>query len=73
MAPLSSKKKRHSIKLTPGKLKQIKSAIALLDAHYDVAIAAWPELTAAQREEVLQHSPLLARLAELTRPMRETV
>ena len=73
MTPLSSKKKRHSIKLTPGKLKQIKSAMVLLDTHYGAALAAWPKLTAAQREEVLQHSPLLARLAELTRPMRETV
>jgi len=65
MAP-SSSKKRYSIKLTPGKQKQIVSAIDLLIAHYGETLTAWSELTPEQREQALVHSPQLTRLLGLT-------
>ena len=62
---------RKSIKLTPGKAKQVEEALTLLAAHYGEVIALWPQLTAEQRQGVLAHSPLLAKLAALTAPLRE--
>ena len=60
MEPAS--KKRVTIKLTPGKQKQVERAVALLVEHYGAALAVWGELTSEQREAVLAHSPLLDRL-----------
>ena len=64
-------KEQKSIKMTPGKQRQVEAALVLLIEHYSEAIAAWSRLTAAQREAVLQHSPLLAKLADVTAPLRE--
>jgi len=49
----------------------MEDALEILQIHYGQVIDAWPELTIGQRDEVLERSPLLARLAGLTRPMRE--
>lgn len=65
-------KPRRSIKLTPETQRAIENALEILEAHYSVTLLAWPELTATQRDHVLQHSPLLARLARLTMWMGET-
>ncbi len=59
-----STKKKVSIKLTPGKQKQL-----LIREHYGATLAVWHELTDEQRVEVLAHSPLLAKLVELLRPI----
>ena len=80
MAPSSDKtaggaatladKPRKSIKLTPGKEKQLRAALADLKAHYGDTLASWGSLTDAQRADVLAHSPLLAELKALTEPLR---
>jgi len=56
-----------TIKLTPGKQKQIRSALDLLCQHYGEILLIWGQLTPRQREEVLAHSPLLAELISLFR------
>jgi len=66
-----TKKARKSIKLTPGKQRQIESALGLLNTHYGETLAVWSQLTTRQRQAVFDHSPLLARLAALTEPLRE--
>jgi len=67
-----SKRRKKSIKLTPGKRKQIRRALTLLTEHYAATLKLWEELQPAQRAEVLAHSPLLADLAALTAPLRES-
>lgn len=64
-----STKKKVSIKPTPGKQKQLDSAVTLIRDHYGATLAVWRELTDEQRAEVLAHSPLLAKLVELLRPI----
>lgn len=70
MAP-QSKKPIITIKLTPGKMKQIQSALDMLYELYFPLLVAWGQLTPRQRDEVLAHSPLLATLLALTAPARE--
>ncbi len=60
-----------SCKLTPGKAKQLESAVALLAEHYAPVLGAWASLTLEQRAQALAHSPLLARLVEMVRPIVE--
>jgi len=67
----SSKKRKKSIKLTPGKRKQVEEALTLLAEHYGSLLASWNELQREQRDEVLVHSPLLTGLVALTEPLRE--
>lgn len=64
-----SAKRSVSVRLTPGKQKQLDSAVTLIREHYGATLAAWHELTDERRAEVLAHSPLLAKLAELLRPI----
>jgi len=64
-----SAKRSVSVRLTPGKQKQLDGAVALIREHYGATLAAWHELTDEQRAEVLAHSPLLAKLVELLRPV----
>lgn len=56
--------RKSSIKLTPGNAKQIKSAVTLIRKHYGAVLAVWRELPEPQRQKVLEHSPLLARLLD---------
>ncbi len=63
-----STKRSVSVRLTPGKQKQLDGALTLIREHYGDTLAAWHELTDEQRAEVLAHSPLLAKLVELLRP-----
>jgi len=65
-----SRKRKESIKLTPGKRKQVEQALMLLAEHYGSLLASWSELQREQRDEVLAHSPLLAELTALTAPLR---
>ncbi len=69
MAP--SSKPVVSCKLTPGKVRQVESAVALLAEHYAPVLAAWGSLTSEQRVQALAHSPILARLVEMVRPVVE--
>lgn len=66
---MSSKPVVATMKLTPGKQKQIDSAIVLLQEHYGAVLAVWGQLTAEQREAALAHSPLLAKLMALILPV----
>jgi len=63
-------KPRRSIKLTPGKIQQITSALELLEATYEALLADWHLLTDAQRAVLVAHSPLLVRLLALTEMAR---
>lgn len=56
-----------SLKLTPGRERQIDDALALLEAHCGAALAAWGSLTQRQRDDLLAHSPRLARLLDMLR------
>ena len=67
----AAKRRRAPCKLTPGKARQIEGVLALLEQHYGQVLEAWPSLTGEQRQEVLAHSPLLARLIMLARPWEE--
>ena len=69
-APTMADKPRKSIKLTPGKEKQLRAALANLKARYGDTLAAWGGLTDEQQADVLAHSPLLAELKALTEPLR---
>ena len=69
-APTMADKPRKSIKLTPGKEKQLRAAMADLKAHYGDTLAAWGGLTDEQQADVLAHSPVLAELVALTEPLR---
>ena len=63
-------KPRKSIKLTPGKEKQLRAALADLKAHYGDTLAACGGLTDEQQADVLAHSPVLAELVALVEPLR---
>jgi hypothetical protein len=69
-AVMAADKPRKSIKLTPGKEKQLRAALAVLKAHYGDTLASWGSLTEAQRADVLAHSPVLAELVALVEPLR---
>lgn len=60
------------IKLTAGKRKQIADALALATAHYAPLAEAWSQLTPAQREAVLAHSPVLAGIVAFARQFEVT-
>jgi len=67
----SSSKPRLTIKIPPGKAKQFEAALVLLEAQYVALGQAWPQLTKAQRAAILEHSPLLARIVAIARPIVE--
>jgi len=56
-----------SIKITAAKAKKLNAAVGLLEEH--VANAHWAELTGQQRQFLLDNSPVLKRLYDLTRDM----
>ena len=56
-----------SLKLTPGRSKQLLTALDTLAPHVDAAAEVWPQLTPEQRDKLLEHSPVLARLLSLAR------
>jgi hypothetical protein len=65
---MAKSSKRTSIKLTPGKVTQLKVDIADLRATYGALAGDWGSLSPAQRAAVLRHSPMLAELVELVTP-----
>lgn len=67
--------KKLSIKLTPGKLKQVQSAIATLEdylAQPGIAevVQLWPQLPEATRQEIRAKAPTFDRLMTLAEKMR---
>lgn len=53
-----------SIKVPPGQAKKLTDAVALVRSHYGPVLVVWRELTEAQRQQVLAHSPVLAKLMD---------
>ena len=70
MNPKQSESMQNTIKLTPGKQKQIQSALELLFTTYGDLIQNWGSLTDEQKQKVLEHSPCLNELKTLTEPLR---
>jgi hypothetical protein len=58
--PASSPKPRKSIRIPPGQAKKYADAVAMLTAFYTPLAGVWTQLTPAQQDGVLTHSPLLA-------------
>jgi len=68
LSPNSKAKKQVSLKLTPGKLRQLESAMDDVEEHIGKVAGVWSLATAEQQREVLERSPILSRflvLAEL--------
>lgn len=57
-----------SIRLTAAQRTAMETRLSALESLYGPLAAQWPALTPAQRAQVLEHSPLLARLLKLLRP-----
>jgi hypothetical protein len=71
MSPKEPKSKPlKTIKIPPGQLNKLTQDVEDLEAWYGPLLAEWHLLTPGQREATLEHSPLLARLAALTEPLR---
>ena len=51
-----------SIKMTPGKAKQVSTAVETIRTQYGPLLDMWQTLSEEQRRAVLAHPPLLARL-----------
>lgn len=56
---------KKSLKLTPGKSKQLLSALDALEPHVTSAAEVWGALTPEQRDALLAHSPVLSRFVDL--------
>jgi len=56
-----------SLKLTPGRSKQLLTALDTLAPHVDAAAEVWPLLTDEQRDALLAHSTVLSRFVDLAR------
>lgn len=54
-----------SLKLTPGRSKQLLAALDALEPHVVSAGEVWSSLTVEQRDALLAHSPVLARFVSL--------
>ena len=59
-----------SIKVNAGQASKLEKALDDLEAHHGEFIAAWPQYTEQQRRDVLEHSPIFARLTAMTDPLR---
>lgn len=62
MAQSSSVSSSVSIKMTPGKAKQVAAAVETIRTRYGPLLDMWQTLSEEQRRAVLAHSPVLARL-----------
>ncbi len=59
-----------SLKLTPGKVKALNSALDTIEAHIIPAADIWATMPEKQRHELLAHSPVLARFIALAEKVR---
>lgn len=60
-----------ALKLTPANATALGNALDKLAPHVAAAAESWSELTPEQRQALLAHSPILARLIALALPFRE--
>lgn len=60
-------KQGRSLRVTAAKAKKMQATLDELEAHVSAAAESWHALTAAQRDALLQHSPVLARFIHLAR------
>ena len=60
-----SYRKQASLKLTPGKLKQLESAMDAIEEHIGKVSGVWGLATERQRRTVLERSPILSRFLAL--------
>ena len=58
-------KKQVSLKLTPGKLKQLESAMGEIEEHVGKLAGVWSSATSKQQQAVLERSPVLSRFLAL--------
>lgn len=59
---MAKSSKRLTLKMTPGKQRQLARAVADVRAHYGPVLDVWRTLSDEQQRAVLAHSPLLAQL-----------
>ena len=64
-------RKRRSIRITAANEQPLQRAQEWLEAHYDDLAADWAAIPPEKREEILAHSPLLARCIEFWRQFVE--
>jgi len=62
---------RKTMRLTAIRRQKLSSALDILAAHAETAASVWSEASDEQRETILAHSPLLARLIAMTAPFQE--
>jgi len=62
---LSLNSKTISLKLTPSKLKQLESAMDLLEEHIGKVAGVWPQVSSKQKQAVMEKSPILSRFVAL--------
>ena len=60
-----SPKSKVSLKLTPGKLGQLESAMDLVEEHVGKVSGVWQMVSLEQRQAVLERSPILSRFLAL--------
>lgn len=65
-----SPKRSVSLKLTPGKLKQLESAMDAVEEHVGKVAGVWSMATAEQQQAVLDRSPILSRFLALAERLR---
>jgi len=65
LSPKPEAKKQVSLKLTPGKLKQLESAMDAMEEHIGKLAGVWSLATAEQQRAVLECSPILSRFVAL--------
>lgn len=61
---------QRSIKIDAVRAKALEAALDALAAHIAPAAEVWPQLTPAQRQDVLTHSPVLTSLIAMTEIFR---
>ena len=60
-----SPKSKVSLKLTPGKLKQLESAMDAVEEHVGKVVGVWREVSEETKRAVLERSPILSRFLAL--------
>lgn len=65
-----SPKRNVSLKLTPGKLKQLETAMTDLEEHIGKLNGVWSLASPEQQQTVLERSPILSRFLVLAEQVR---
>ena len=60
-----SQKSKVSLKLTPGKLKQLESAMDAVEEHVGKVAGVWQMVSEETKQAVLDRSPILSRFLTL--------